>query len=89
MGAKPEPPAPRWTGALIAGVLLAALLALYVTSYLALGSYDQFVDLSTGRIARVNRQYREKWQADVFYPLGIVEGWCRGVDVYLGYRLTP
>jgi hypothetical protein len=85
MGAKPKPPAPRWTGACVGGVVLAALLVLYVTPYLALGSCDQFVDLSTGRVARVTRQYREKWLADVFYPLGIVEGWCRGIDVYLGY----
>jgi hypothetical protein len=85
MGDKPKSPAPRWTGATIAGVVLAALLAVYVAQYLSLGSYDEFVSVPTGRVARVTRQYREKWLADVFYPLGVLEGWCKGIDVYLGY----
>ena len=85
MGTRPKPTAPRRTGAKIASLVLAVLLGGYVVQYLSLGRYDEFVNAPTGRVARVTRQYRAKWVADAFYPLGVVEGWCRGIDVYLGH----
>lgn len=57
----------------------------YVIGYLSLGSYDDFRDIHTGRIGKVTRIYREKWTADAFYPLGVIESWCCGYKVYLGY----
>ena len=31
----------------------------------------------------IKKMAREKWQADVFYPLGALEGWCRGATCTL------
>ena len=77
--------AARRMGTLAALVTVAALLGMYVLAYVSLGSYDEFPELRTGRVSRVTRLYREKWIADVFYPLGVIEGWCYGIKVYVGY----